>query len=190
MSFANVSQTPNCQRDDQFDKFNSRVWYFLTEDLLPKPDGSLHEITITYNNNFSYNKMPQPIPIANRRVADIKDGFWPGTQLKSLHEDANSEDVTICNDSDNSIEPSNSDDDEDEVIEITPLTKEQEIENKQRACLQVVKSRIKRLLEELKLFTLEAIKLCYKNGLLGLETHLKKLVTVAKKKLSTAPLEL
>ena len=189
MSFANVSKTPNCERDDQFDKFNCRVWYYLTEDLFPKADGSLHEITITYNNNFTYNKMPPPVPINERKKENIKDGFWPGTQLKYLEPEDTSEDESLDN-SEESHGPSLSEEENGEVIESSTLTEEQEIENKQRACLQIVQSRVKALINNLKQFKDEVIKLCYDNGLFGLEHHLKELVTIAKKKLSIAPMDL
>lgn len=81
MSFANVSVHPNCARIDEFDQLNSRVWYQLTEDLLPKKDGTLHEIFITYNNNFSYKTMATPIPISQRTVHNPKEGIWPGKVL-------------------------------------------------------------------------------------------------------------
>ena len=81
MSFANTSENPNCERHDLYDQLNSRIWYKLTEDLYPKRDGSLHEITIQYNNSMQYkngNNIPPPIPPDKRKRHDVTKGFWPG----------------------------------------------------------------------------------------------------------------
>lgn len=189
MSFANVSNTPNCQRDDQFDKFNARVWYFLSEDLMPKLDGSLHELTITYNNNFSYNKMPPPIPLNDRKREDIKVGYWPGMQLKPIQPEDNCDDNESATTS--SKELISSDDESGEVIDVPiTITEQEEIEYKQQACLQIVQTRIKSLLNKLKMFKDEVIKICYDNGLFGLEFHLKNVVTIARKGLASSPLKL
>ena len=87
MSFANWSKNPNCERRDEFDQLHGRVFYFLNRHLKPNKDGSLHEITISYNNGFGENASRPSRPLASRRRHDINKGYWPGTPLYPLDEE-------------------------------------------------------------------------------------------------------
>ena len=192
MSFANMSTTPNCIRIDEFDQINSRVWYKLSEELRPKEDGTLYEITISYNNGSVLAKMPPPIPLGERKTYDINIGLWPGTilcpesrigiNLGYLHHSR------IIN--------SNSSNKEESVDEFTESglqtasnnQVDQIVQKKLKYCNLLYKEKRKILLDILKDFKRTVIENCYDCGLEDIHAKLSIAVKNMKKALEATTL--
>lgn len=178
MSFANYSNNPNCERVDNFDKMNCRVWYQLTKFLQPNKDGSMHELTIAYGSGCNPTSTPT-LSLEDRIPQDpTNKGLWPGHQLKQLRASPENDQN---NDQNSYSQGHNEYDDMD--LKIGEPMPDNSIENQQKLCILTFVERARSLTEEINSFSKDCLQDCKHFGFIELHDSFTRPMFLLKKRL-------